>query len=78
MDDVIENQIALELDFWHPNVEIAAGGDFDDKPYLTWSKHSLLADAESLGGWNHTSFSLTNEVASADIGMKLSLAKIPL
>jgi len=78
MDDVIENQIALELDFWHPNVEIAAGGDFDDKPYLTWSKHSLLADAESLGGWGHTSFSLTNEVASADIGMKLSLAEIPL
>jgi hypothetical protein len=78
MSEVITNAIANELGYWHPNIEIAAGGDTDDKPFLTWSKQSLVVDAEIYGGWDKSGYSLNDELISVDIGMKLSLAGVEM
>ena len=79
MDEVINGAIATVIGNYYPTKEINPSGDRDDPPWITWSKQSLIADAEINGGWGpmkRHGFTLDNDIISADIGMKLSMSGV--
>ena len=72
MNDAILNAVTTELGSWYPVENINIDGDTDSPPTITWSKQSIINDAQTSGGWNAGGWDLNNEIISTEIGFKMA------
>tara|TARA_R110001592_G_scaffold4832_1_gene26882 strand:+ start:22931 stop:26086 length:3156 start_codon:yes stop_codon:yes gene_type:complete len=78
MNNVIVEAITTELGSWFPVKDINIDGDTDSPPTITWSKQSIIYDAQTSGGWNAGGWDLNEEIISAEIGFKMANSGIEI